>query len=227
MPLTVALVDDDAAMRERVRTALELSDDIRLVGEFADARSALEFLERIAPDVMLVDLGLPDLPGLAVITYCAQRHPGTDIMVLTVFDDAGLVLQSVKAGACGYLLKDSLNDEIVRHIQQLRGGGAPMTPSIARQLLTHVRPPRTGGEAAGPAYLGFSLTTTEQGVLNLIARGFKYGEIASLNGVSVHTVHSHIKNIYSKLSVNSRSEAVFEASRLGLLEGIIGKDKQS
>lgn len=226
MPLTVALVDDDAAMRERVRAALAMSDDMKLIGEFADARSALEFLERTAPDVMLVDLGLPDLPGLAVITYCAQRHPGTDIMVLTVFEDAAHVLQSVKAGASGYLLKDSLNDEIVGHIQQLRSGGAPMTPSIARQLLTHVRPPRIRGDATDQDYLGFSLTATEQAVLNLIARGFKYGEIATLNGVSVHTVHSHIKNIYSKLSVNSRSEAVFEASRLGLLDGVIGRDKQ-
>jgi DNA-binding NarL/FixJ family response regulator len=224
--MTVALVDDDAAMRERVRAALGAHGDIELVGDFADARSALEFLEGRGPDVMLVDLGLPDLPGLAVITYCAQRHPATDIMVLTVFEDADHVLQSVKAGASGYLLKDSLNDEIVGHIRQLRGGGAPMTPSIARQLLTHVRPPRVRGDTTTLPYLGFSLTSAEQTVLNLIARGFKYSEIASLNGVSVHTVHSHIKNIYSKLSVNSRSEAVFEASRLGLLEGVIGKDTQ-
>jgi DNA-binding NarL/FixJ family response regulator len=114
MSLTVALVDDDAALRERVQQALACADDVELIGSFADARSALAFLEQRAPDVMLVDLGLPDLPGLAVITYCAQRHPGTDIMVLTVFEDTAHVLQSVKAGASGYLLKDSLNDEIVQ-----------------------------------------------------------------------------------------------------------------
>jgi DNA-binding NarL/FixJ family response regulator len=227
MTLTVALVDDDAAMRERVAQALAGESDIELIGTFAHARSALEFLGHTAPDVMLVDLGLPDLPGLAVITYCAQRHPGTDVMVLTVFEDAAHVLQSVKAGASGYLLKDSLNDEIVRHIRQLRDGGAPMTPSIARQLLAHVRPPADPGAPAAKAPGGpeFSLTPTEKTVLNLIARGFKYAEIGRLNGVSVHTVHSHIKNIYAKLSVNSRSEAVFEASRLGLLEGVLGADR--
>ena len=227
MALTVALVDDDAALRERVQQALAGSGDIELVASFADARSALAFLETCSPDVMLVDLGLPDLPGLAVITYCAQRHPGTDIMVLTVFDDAPNVLQSIKAGASGYLLKDSLNDEIVQPIRQLRAGGAPMTPSIARQLLAHVRPPPVPDAAAvvAPAFIGFNLTPTEKTVLNLIARGFKYAEIAGLNEVSVHTVHSHIKNIYAKLSVNSRSEAVFEASRLGLLEGVLGADR--
>lgn len=226
MPLTVALVDDDAAIRERVQQALAGADDVELVGAFADARSALAFLEQHCPDVMLVDLGLPDLPGLAVITYCAQRHPGTDIMVLTVFEDAAHVLQSIKAGASGYLLKDSLGDEIVQPIRQLHAGGAPMTPSIARQLLAHVRPPPADAGAAMP-FLGFNLTPAEKAVLNLIARGFKYAEIAKLNGVSVHTVHSHIKNIYAKLSVNSRSEAVFEASRLGLLEGVLGADRPS
>lgn len=225
MPLSVALVDDDAAMRARVQQALEGAADIELIGSFADARSALAFLEQRAPDVMLVDLGLPDLPGLAVITYCAQRHPGTDIMVLTVFEDTVHVLQSIKAGASGYLLKDSLNDEIVQPIRQLRAGGAPMTPSIARQLLAHVRPPIDTGAALLPAFVEFNLTPAEKTVLNLIARGFKYAEIAGINGVSVHTVHSHIKNIYAKLSVNSRSEAVFEASRLGLLEGVLGSDR--
>ena len=212
-------------MRERVQHALACVDDLTLIGAFADARSALAFLEQTAPDVMLVDLGLPDLPGLAVITYCAQRHPGTDIMVLTVFEDAAHVLQSIRAGASGYLLKDSLNDEIVHPIRQLRAGGAPMTPSIARQLLAHVRPAASPGYAQRPSLVEFNLTPAEQAVLNLIARGFKYAEIAGINAVSVHTVHSHIKNIYAKLSVNSRSEAVFEASRLGLLEGVLGQDK--
>ncbi len=225
MPLTVALVDDDAAIRERVRQALAREDDIELMGSFADGRQALAFLASRAPDVLLVDLGLPDLPGLAVITYCAQRHPGTDIMVLTIFGDAANVLQCIKAGASGYLLKDSLSDEIVQPIRQLRDGGAPMTPSIARQLLHHVRPATGPGPAPMPTFVEFTLTPTEKTVLNLIARGFKYAEIAKLNGVSVHTVHSHIKNIYAKLSVKSRSEAVFEASRIGLLEGVMGADK--
>lgn len=222
MTITVAMVDDDAAMRERVRDALALDRELALVGSFSDAHNVLAWLESHSPDVLLVDLGLPDAPGVAVITYCAQRHPATHIMVLTVLADEQSVLQSIKAGASGYLLKDSLHEEIVALIRQLHGGGAPMTPSIARQLLAHLRPPEAAPKP-GPM-LGFRLTKSEQEMLNLISRGFKYAEVAALKGISINTVHTHIRNIYAKLSVTSRSEAVFEASRLGLLDGLFRRD---
>jgi DNA-binding NarL/FixJ family response regulator len=183
----------------------------------------LAWLELHSPDVLLVDLGLPDAPGLAVITYCAQRHPATHIMVLTVLADEQSVLQSIKAGASGYLLKDSLHEEIVALIRQLHGGGAPMTPSIARQLLAHLRPPDAAPPKPEPM-LEFRLTKAEQEMLNLISRGFKYAEVATLKNISINTVHTHIRNIYAKLSVNSRSEAVFEAGRLGLLDGLFRRD---
>jgi DNA-binding NarL/FixJ family response regulator len=218
--ITVAMVDDDPAVRERVREALSRDPALHFVAEFADAQGALAWLGQQTADVLLVDLGLPDLPGLAVITYCAQRHPGTDIMVLTVFDDADKVLQSIKAGASGYLLKDSVHDEIVVLVKQLRAGGAPMTPSIARLLLQQVRPAVTAKAAPPTALPGVRLTPAEDNVLNHVARGFKSAEIAQLSGVTIHTVHTHIKNIYAKLSVSSRSEAVFEASRLGLLDKV-------
>lgn len=216
-PITVALVDDDPASRERVRRAVAGDNGLRFAAEFADARSALEWLGGHAVDVLLVDLGLPDLPGLAVIEYAARRHPGTDILVLTVFDDADKVLQCVRAGAGGYLLKDSMHDEIAVLIRQLRSGGAPMSPSIARLVLRQVRPAPAGGSPP-QAEPPIRLTPTESQVLQYVARGFKYAEIAQLSGVSTHTVHTHIRNIYAKLSVNSRGEAVFEASRLGLLD---------
>jgi DNA-binding NarL/FixJ family response regulator len=222
MTITVALVDDDAAMRERVTDALALDRELELVGSFADARSVLSWLELHSPQVLLVDLGLPDAPGLAVITYCAQRHPATHIMVLTVLADEQSVLQSIKAGASGYLLKDSLHEEIVALIRQLHGGGAPMTPSIARQLLAHLRPPDATPKPE--PILEFRLTKAEQEMLNLISRGFKYAEVAALKSISINTVHTHIRNIYAKLSVNSRSEAVFEAGRLGLLDGLFRRD---
>jgi DNA-binding NarL/FixJ family response regulator len=218
MPITVALVDDDPAMRERVGEAIALDPQLSLMASFADARSMLAWLETSAPDVLLVDLGLPDTPGLAVISYCAQRHPATHIMVLTVFADEQSVLLSIKAGASGYLLKDSLHEEIVALIRQLHAGGAPMTPRIARQLLGHLRPDNAPPKAT--AALDFHLTRTEHEVLNLISRGFKYAEVAAMKQVSINTVHTHIRSIYSKLSVNSRSEAVFEAGQLGLLDGM-------
>ena len=116
-------------------------------------------------------------------------------MVLSVFDEAQLVLQSIKAGASGYLLKDSLPGEIGALIRQLRSGGAPMTPSIARLVLGGIRPP-----AAQPTLAAFHLTPAEQTVLQHVARGFKYAEVAQLCGTSIHTVHTHIKNIYAKLT---------------------------
>jgi DNA-binding NarL/FixJ family response regulator len=231
-PIQVVLVDDDAAVHGSVNRALETATDIALRAAFMDARSAIAWLATNRTDVLLVDLGLPDLSGLAVITYCAQRNVGTDIMVISVFDDADKVVQSIKAGASGYLLKDSLHDQLPVLIRQLRAGGAPMTPSIARKVLNHVRPTdapapapapaaAAASGAAGPAsFSEFRLTPAEDNVLQYVARGFKYAEIAQLTGVSIHTVHSHIKNIYAKLSVNSRSEAVFEASRLGLLDSV-------
>jgi DNA-binding NarL/FixJ family response regulator len=227
LPIQVVLVDDDAAVHGSVNRALEAATDIQLLAAFMDARSAIAWLAGHRTDVLLVDLGLPDLSGLAVITYCAERNVGTDIMVISVFDDADKVVQSIKAGASGYLLKDSLHDQLPVLIRQLRAGGAPMTPSIARKVLNHVRPTDAPAAAPAPAassgpaaFAEFRLTPAEDNVLQYVARGFKYAEIAQLTGVSIHTVHSHIKNIYAKLSVNSRSEAVFEASRLGLLDSV-------
>lgn len=221
-PIAIALVDDDPAVRERVRRAIAVDAGLVMAAEFADARSALNWLGLNAVDVLLVDLGLPDLPGLAVIEYVARRHPGTDIMVMTVFDDADKVLQCVRAGAGGYLLKDSMHDEIAVLIRQLRSGGAPMSPTIARLLLRQVRPaPTTQAHAPSqPAEPPVRLTPTEQQVLQYVARGFKYAEIAQLSSISTHTVHTHIRNIYAKLSVSSRGEAVFEASRMGLLDAV-------
>lgn len=244
MAITLALVDDDPAVRERVRATAACDDTLALVAEFADARSAIDWLADHAVDVLLVDLGLPDLPGAAVIASCAERHPGTDILVLSVFDDADKVLECVAAGASGYLLKDG-TDGLADAIRQVRAGGAPMTPTIARRLLGRLRPghgvetgtdtrvgtasaataaPRAMAPATAsgprPVVAEFRLTPAESNVLQLVARGFKYAEIAQLSGVTVNTVHTHIRNIYGKLSVSSRSEAVFEASRLGLLDDV-------
>jgi DNA-binding NarL/FixJ family response regulator len=221
MPISVALVDDDPAMRERVADAVALDPELLLVASFGEARSALTWLHSHQPDVLLVDLGLPDVPGLAVIGECARRWPATHIMVLTVFADEGSVLQSIRAGACGYLLKDSLQEEIVTLIHQLHAGGAPMTPSIARRLLGHLRPAVVSPPAEAG---GVKLTKAEHDMLNLVSRGFKYAEVATMKGISIHTVHTHIRNIYGKLSVNSRSEAVFEAGRLGLLGDLFRHD---
>ena len=217
--IQVALVEDDAATRQRFTHAIEQAADLRLVASFENGRSALAWLEHHAPDVLMTDLGLPDIPGLAVLAYCAQRHPACDIMVMTLYDDPTHVIRCLEAGASGYLLKDSPHGEIADLIRELHSGGSPMTPAIARLVLKRVRVPMPS-VGAGPvvAHQATLLTPKELTVLTRIAQGFRYGEIADLEGISRHTVHAHIKNMYAKLSVHSRSEAVHEAMQLGLIE---------
>ena len=215
------IVEDDAATRQRFATAIATDPSLALVAALESGRDALRWLEQEGVDVLLTDLGLPDVPGLGVIAYCAQRHPAAQIMVITMYEDETHVLRSLQAGARGYLLKDALNNEIVARIHELADGGAPMTPPIARLVLNRLcpRPP-----APAPALMAADfdpLTERERQVLTRIAQGFSYAEIAELEGISRHTVHTHIKSIYGKLQVHSKSEAVFEAGRLGLIDATL------
>lgn len=216
--IQVALLEDDAVTRQRFCDAIGATDDLHLMASFETGREALAWLEHHQPDVLLTDLGLPDIPGLAVLTYCAQRHPTCDIMVITLYDDPTHVVRCLEAGASGYLLKDSLRDEIADHIRELRSGGSPMTPAIARQVLRRFRADVPASASRPLPVVANALTPKELTVLSRIAQGFRYAEMADLENVSIHTVHAHVKNIYSKLAVHSRSEAVHEAMQLGLID---------
>jgi DNA-binding NarL/FixJ family response regulator len=168
------------------------------------------------PDVLLVDLGLPDRPGLDLIRHAARHLPDCDIMVITVFGDEKHVIESIEAGATGYLHKDSLPRDFVEQIRLLHGGASPISPVIARQILTRFQPPRRpagrNGERQTPV-----LSEREHEVLTLVTKGFTYDEIAKLLAVSTHTVMTYVKRIYRKLQVNSKTEAVYEARKMGLL----------
>jgi DNA-binding NarL/FixJ family response regulator len=214
-PIAVVIVEDDPASLQRFVQAVQQAPDMQVRQTFTNGRDALAWLEHHAPDVLLTDLGLPDLPGLAVITYCAQRHVSCEIMVITMYEDESHVLRSLEAGAGGYLLKDSSSDEIPARIRELRAGGAPMTPVIARQVLRRFRLTPSAGQAAP---LPAMLTPRETAVLNHVARGFSHAEIARLEAVAVSTIATHIRHIYEKLAVHSRSEAVFEAQQMGLID---------
>jgi DNA-binding NarL/FixJ family response regulator len=216
--IRVAVLEDDASTRKRFCAAVAQAQGMRLVADFGLGGQALAWLEHNDVDVLLADLGLPDVPGLAVIAYCAKRHPRADIMVISMYEDEQHVVRSLEAGASGYLLKDSLEEEITARILELRSGGAPMSPVIARLVLKRFRPVPAASDGKAAADDSWVLPTPrELLILTRIAQGFSYAEIGELEGISRHTVHAHVKNIYSKLSVHSRSEAVFEASRLGLI----------
>lgn len=205
------------------------------VGTVADAKAWLDD-DANAVDVLLTDLGLPDGSGLEVIRHAIRLHPHCEPLVISMFGDEDNVLTSIEAGALGYIHKDSTPDDIAQTILDMRAGASPISPMIARRVLSKYRSDRRqhsrdqapveqalvavksgadGGPDAGA--LRGMLSPREQEVLALIARGFSYAEIARLQGLSVHTVQTHIKNLYGKLSVHSKSEAVFEATRMGLL----------
>ena len=213
---TVMIVEDDPAFLNRFCKIIAGSDGLALFAAVADLASGRQAIAKSAPDVLLSDLGLPDGSGIELIRECARRYPTTDIMVITVFGDEEHVLTAIEAGATGYILKDSLPEEFVGLITQLRAGGSPISPLIARQLLKRFKPDvTTPTEQKPPETAGLSGRESE--VLSLIAKGFSFAEIARLLTMSPHTVTTHVKKIYQKLAVHSRGEAVYEASRMGLI----------
>jgi DNA-binding NarL/FixJ family response regulator len=213
---TVMVVEDDPAFLARFCRIVAQSSELSLLAAVSDLASARRALEHQAPDVLLTDLGLPDGSGIELIRETSARHPATDIMVISVFGDEEHVLASIEAGATGYILKDSLPEEFVNLIAELRAGGSPISPLIARRLLKRFQPRKEPVDPA-PEASAPGLTPRESEVLALIAKGFSFGEIARLLEVSPHTVTAHVKKIYQKLAVHSRGEAVYEAGKMGLL----------
>ncbi len=218
----VLIVEDDPAALSRLVQAVEMhAPGAAVSGSAATAAEALAWLAQHRPDVLLCDLGLPDGSGIDVISDARERYPACDCMVVTVFGDDQHVLASIEAGAVGYLLKDETTDRIAASIGELRAGGSPMSPLIARQVVNRLRGAPAEAVTRDAAATGaVVLSVRENEILDLISRGYTYAETARYLGLSVHTVQSHIKNIYGKLAVRSRGEAVFEAAKLGLLKSL-------
>jgi DNA-binding NarL/FixJ family response regulator len=214
-PVTVLIVEDDAVTRKSLCLAIESEPALKLLAAFDSVKPSLAWLETQSANVLMTDLGLPDGSGIEIIHACAQRYPDTDIMVVTMSSDEANVLACIEAGASGYVLKDAKGGmDLARAVLDLRAGGAPMSPVIARMVLAKVRDGKKEVIAnAAQNASTTSLTKREAAILDLIAQGDSYGEVAKLLSVSVGTVQTHIKNIYGKLAVHSRGEAVFEAHR--------------
>lgn len=239
MKLRVLIVDDDPAVRQAFGAAVAATPDMQAVGLAADLAEGARLLRSTRPDVLLVDLGLPDGNGITLIREAARILPDCDVMVVSVFGDEQHVLASIEAGATGYLLKDAAAHEIVEQVRVLRAGGSPISAVIARQLLMRFADPTAaladvatfsaalapalpGGpgapDEASPRDKAALLSPREREVLLLCAKGYSYEEIAPLLAVSRHTVTSFVKRIYRKLQVHSKTEAVYEARRMGFLD---------
>lgn len=213
----VFVVEDNPEMQEFFASCIARAPQLALAGRAGTLAEARAWLDAHAGklNVLLVDLGLPDGSGLDVIRHAVARNPACEVLVISMFGDEDNVLASIEAGALGYIHKDATPDDIAESILAMRRGESPISPMIARRLLAKYRlAPAVAPAASEPAAV---LSPKEHEVLSLIARGFSYAEIARIRDISVHTVQSHIKKIYGKLAVNSKNEAIFEATRMGLL----------
>ena len=216
--ITILLVEDDAPTCWRLQDALAKAGyEVRSAGTLSEARQALA---AGAPRVLLTDLRLPDGHGVELIREMRQRLPDTEIMVISALGDEESVISAITVGATGYLLKDAFPNDIATTVRDLVAGHSPISASIARFIVR-----RTQGAAQssaepppGPVLNTARLTPREIDILWGIAKGFSYAEIASHLGLSKQTVPGHIKNIYRKLEVHTRSEAVFEAVQQGLIK---------
>ena len=211
--IEVVIVEDDAKFRGAFARLIEATPEMELLGTAATLAQGMDLVRRRMPDVLLVDLDLPDGSGLDLIRHVAARSDTCDIMVITIFGDERHVIESIEAGASGYLLKDSLPEDFVEQIRVLHAGGSPISPVIARQLLARFVAPAVTKAVDVP-----ELSEREHSVLSLVTKGFSYQEIASLMRVSPHTVLTYVKRIYRKLQVSSKTEAVYEARKLGLVK---------
>lgn len=207
IPITVAIVEDDADIREMLTRAVTKARQLSFVGSFPDAEAALPQLTKLAPNVVIMDIQLPGLNGIECTRRLKQLRPETQVLVFTVFMDSDQIFKALEAGANGYLLKRTSRQEIVEAVEQVWQGGAPMSGEIARKVVASFHAKKTSEKEEPEAE---QLTAREEEVLELLAAGHGTKAIATQLNLSAETVRFHLKHIYEKLHVRSRTEAVIK-----------------
>jgi len=210
-PISVLIVDDHAVVRQGLRSFLELQPDIQVAGEASDGEEALAQAKALLPDIILMDLVMPNVDGVSAIRSITAAVPSTKILVLTSFSEDEKVFASIKAGAHGYLMKDVLPPELVKAIRTVYRGEAQLHPEIARKLMNEFSTP-------APAPARHDLTDRELDVLRLIAQGKSNKEIAEVLVLSEKTVKTHVSNILQKLHLSDRTQAAVYALKQKLVE---------
>ena len=205
--IRVLIVDDHTVVREGLRTFLELQDGIEVAGEAADGHEAIGEAERLQPDVVLMDLVMPRLDGVAAMRELRRRVPATRVIILTSFLDDERLLPAVRAGAAGYLLKNVQPQELTRAIELAAAGEAMIDPAVAARLVDALVDDRVGEQP--------ELTPREHEVLDLIGRGFANKRIARELGIAEKTVKTHVSHVLAKLGVSDRTQAALYAARGG------------
>ena len=209
--IKVAIIEDRREIREGLAMLIEGTDGYSCVGAFSSMEEAIVGITNNPPHVALVDIGLPGMSGIEGIPILKQRHPKLLLLTLTVYDDDKRIFKALCAGACGYLLKKTPPARLLESIREVMAGGAPMSPAVARKvifLFREFRPPETAEH---------QLTPHETKLLRMLVEGHNYKTAAAELGVSVNTISFHMRHIYEKLQVHSKSEAVSKALRQRLV----------
>lgn len=210
--INVAIVEDNHTIREGLAALINGTNDYKCIGEFYDCESFLNNLDKINPDVVLMDIALPGMNGIEGIKIAVEKKPELNVLMLTVHEESDKVFDALCAGACGYLVKKTPPFRLLEAIKEVSEGGSPMSSRIARQVINAFKDVKATAEEEE-----YNLSSREKEVLNLLAVGNNYQEIANDLFISVDTVRHHIRNIYKKLHVHSGSEAVAKAIRKKLI----------
>jgi DNA-binding NarL/FixJ family response regulator len=212
MAVAVSIVEDDPQARKILAGWIGSASGFRLVGDWGDAESALKLLPERKPDVVLMDINLPGMSGVEAVRRLKPVLPGTQFVMLTVYEDADHIYNALSAGATGYLLKQTPREELFEALRDVQRGGSPMTSNIARKVVQAFK------QTPAPLSPGQELSPREQEVLELLARGYLYKEIADRLNISVPTVDTYIRRMYEKLHVRSRAQAVAKYAHLSGVE---------
>ena len=210
-PIRVAIVEDQYEVREGLAVLINGTRGFKCEGNYRTMEDALLVLEKEPPDVVLTDLGLPIMSGTEGIRILKKRHPDLPILALTVYNDEEEIFEALCAGASGYLLKNTSPARLLDCIREVLDGGAPMSPEVARRVVRLFR------EISPPAKADYQLTPQETELLKLMVEGHNYKAAAAKLGITINTVSFHVRNIYAKLQVHSKSEAVAKALRNRLI----------
>jgi DNA-binding NarL/FixJ family response regulator len=202
MPITVSIVEDNDQLRGTLARVLNRAEGFQCLGHYPSAEAALEALPKERPNVVLMDINLPGMNGVECVRRLKQIMPDTQVMMLTVYEDTENIFNALAAGASGYLLKRTTSAELLEAIRDVQKGGSPMTTHIARKVVQSFQ------RAPGSTQPTEDLSPREKEVLDCLAQGFLYKEIAEKLGISYETVHTYIRRIYEKLQVRTRTEAV-------------------
>ena len=220
-PMRLAIVDDHKLTRESLQNMLLDETDIEVVGEAENGRQALLLCSRLRPDLILMDVRMPEMDGLAATKEVKERYPETSVMMLTMHENPDYLLEAMKAGAAGYVLKDAPQEEIIEAVRRIRNGESPLDPELAARLLRRLASEgeiRKGRDPRDDAPLTEPLTPRELEVLGLMKLGRTNRQIAADLVISLGTAKNHVEHIISKLAVSDRTQAVVKALELGILD---------